>query len=66
MIRKLKPILLQIWIIYINLLIYIMKNLRMLVAVFVSAILIIMMMSCGASKKASCPAYGQVETEEKV
>jgi hypothetical protein len=43
-----------------------MKNLRLLVAVFVSAILIIMMMSCGAAKKASCPAYGQVETESRI
>jgi len=43
-----------------------MKNLKMLVAVFVSAILIIMMMSCSTTKKATCPAYGQVETEERI
>jgi uncharacterized lipoprotein YehR (DUF1307 family) len=42
-----------------------MKNLRLLVAVFVSAILIIMMMSCGTSNHA-CDAYGQAETEEKI
>jgi hypothetical protein len=43
-----------------------MKNLRVLVAATCIAIIIILMMSCGAGKKATCPAYGQVETEEKV
>lgn len=43
-----------------------MKNLKLLVAVFVSAVIIIMMMSCGATKKADCPAYGQVETESRI
>jgi len=42
-----------------------MKNLKLLVAVFVSAILIIMMMSCGTSNHA-CDAYGQVETESRI
>jgi hypothetical protein len=58
-------LLVQIWIIFINSLTYSMKNLRLLVAVFVSAVIIIMIMSCGSGKHA-CDAYGQVDTEERI
>lgn len=43
-----------------------MKNLRVVLAGLVIATVIILLMSCAASKKASCPAYGQVETESRI
>jgi hypothetical protein len=66
MIRRLYLIHLQIWIIFINYLIYSMKTISAVVVWFaVITTIAILFASCGTSGHA-CDAYGQVDTEERI